>query len=80
MDAIFLKQLLGYSALFNFIILLFWFLMLMVARDWVYSLHASVFNISKESVAKIHFAAMAGYKLLIYLIFVVPFLVLHFVL
>lgn len=80
MDAIFLKHLLGYSALLNFLVLFFWFFMLVVARDKIYSLHSSMFKIPVESVAKIHFAAMAGYKLLIYLIFVVPFLVMHFIL
>ena len=78
MDAVFLKQLLGYSALFNIIILFIWFIMLVVSKEWIFNLHAKMFGIPVESVAKIHFAAMAFYKLSIYCFFAIPFLVLHF--
>jgi len=79
MNAIFLKEFLGYSALLNMIILFIWFAMLFFSKQWVFGLHSKLFDVPVESVAKIHYAAMAGYKLMIYLFFGVPFLVLHFI-
>ena len=67
-----LQTILLWSLVVNFGILLFWFVMLAVAHDWVYRLHSRWFRISRESFDTIHYGAMAAYKIGIFLFTVGP--------
>ncbi|OIQ16452.1 MAG: hypothetical protein BM556_15020 [Bacteriovorax sp. MedPE-SWde] len=80
MNVGYLKELLGYSALINFVVLMIWFFMLQFCKDWVFGLHSKIFGIPVGDVGKIHFFLMGFYKLGIYLFLLIPFLVIHFIL
>lgn len=71
-----LRQVLGWSLALNYLILLIWFLVFIYARTWMQSLHGRLFNLNDQTFDAIHYAAMAGYKILIMVFNLVPFIVL----
>jgi len=71
------QNILAWNVVINFTILLFWFAMFCFAHDWIYSLHAKFFSLSKENFDAIHYAGMAYYKLTIFLFFLGPYLALR---
>lgn len=71
-----LTALLGWSALINYGVLLFWFALFALRRDFIYTLHTRWFNLEQASFDAIHYTAMAGYKLLVLVFNLVPWLVL----
>ena len=68
-----------WSTIINFGVLFFWFLMFIIARDWMQEFHGRWFRVSAEKFDAIHYAAMALYKIGILLFNAVPFIVLHIV-
>ena len=67
---------LGWCALLNIGMLLWWVLLFTFAHDWMHRFHGRMFKISVETFDAIHYAAMAGYKLGIFLLNLVPYLAL----
>lgn len=80
MSAQILQQLLGWSALINMAVLLLWFVLFALARDWMYRLHGRWFQISPERFDAIHYGGMALFKMTIMVFNLVPWLVLKIVL
>ncbi|TCB67114.1 DUF6868 family protein [Acinetobacter sp. ANC 4178] len=76
MDMELLRQVLGWSLVLNYLILLIWFLVFTYARTWMKSLHGHWFNLNDQTFDAIHYAVMAGYKILIMVFNLVPFIVL----
>ena len=76
MTAELLRAVLGWSALINYAVLIWWFLVFLFARDWLYRLHGRWFKLSPERFDAIHYAAMAFYKLCIFVFNLVPYLAL----
>ena len=74
-----LTTLLGWSTVINWGILFLWFLMMVIARNWVYQVHTQWFNINKERFEEIHYQLMGLYKLMIILFNLVPYIVLRVV-
>ncbi len=72
-------QLLAWSVLINYALLVFWFLILVLAPGWLYSLHSRWFKISEQAFYLIHYAGMGLFKLLIFVFLLVPYLVLRFI-
>lgn len=70
-------QLLGWSTVVNWAILLLWFAIFALAGDWMRRLHGRWFRLSAEQFNAIHYAGMAAYKILILLFNLVPYLVLR---
>ncbi|HAE10230.1 MAG TPA: hypothetical protein DCG39_01165 [Opitutae bacterium] len=73
-----LRTFLGWCTVINLGFLLYWILALSFARDWVFLVHTSAVEISKESFAEINYAMMGYYKLAVILFNVTPYLVLRF--
>lgn len=67
-------RLLMFCTLINYGILLVWFLVFVFARDWMRDLHGKWFDLSRERFDAIHYAGMAGYKLLIMVFNLVPWI------
>ena len=65
--------------LINLAILLFWSLLMVLARDWVYRVHSKWSQISPEHFNAIHYAGIAMYKISIFMFFLVPYLTLRMV-
>lgn len=79
MDIELLHRTLGWCAVINIAGLLWWWLMFVFARDWIYRLHSRWFRLSPERFDSIHYAGMVFYKIATLVLFVVPWLVLHIV-
>jgi len=73
-----IRNVLGWCTVINYGLLLFWFVFFMLARDWIYQLHGRWFNISRQNFDAIHYAGMAIYKIGIFLLNLVPYIVLRF--
>ncbi len=74
-----LRELLFWSAVINYGLLLWWFLVFLLAHDWMYRFHGRWFRLPVEQFDAIHYAGMAAYKIGIFLLNLVPYLALHIV-
>jgi hypothetical protein len=73
------RAFLGWCSVLNIGILLFWFLGLVVAKDFVYATHNKWFKISRETFDVIHFSGMAFFKIAIWVFNLVPYIALRIV-
>ena len=65
-------------ALINYAILLVWFLVFILAHDWIYLLHSRWFHLSVEQFDMLHYAGMSIFKIGIILFNLVPYIALYF--
>ena len=73
-----LRKFLAWCTVLNMGLLVFWWLLFMVARDWIYRTHGRWFKLSAERFDAIHYGGMAVVKILIFIFNLVPYLVLRF--
>ena len=76
-DAI--KELLLYSLVFNYVILLIWFGVFSLGHDWMYRLHSRWFSLSAETFDALHYAGMTVYKIGIIMLNIAPLVALWLV-
>ncbi len=74
------ERFLGWCILLNFSLLIYWFLFLVFAKDWVYRLHSRWFRVSQSRFYDIHYNAFLVFKLAVFMLMVVPYLALKIVL
>ena len=67
-----------WSLVFNYAILLVWFLVFVFARNWIRGLHGRWFTLPDATFDALHYGGMAVYKIGIMLFNLVPLLVLWF--
>ena len=72
-----LLGILGWSAIINMGLLLWWFLFFAFAHDWVYYIHSKWFKIPVETFNAIHYAGIAFYKISIFVFNIIPYLALR---
>lgn len=72
MTAATLRDVLIWSLVFNYVILMVWFAALTWAHDWVYRLHTRWFALSRETFDAIHYGGMAVYKIGVLLLNLAP--------
>jgi hypothetical protein len=72
----FARNVLLWSTVINYGVLLVWFLVFMLARDWLRHLHGRWFRLSDDQFDALHYAGMSMYKIGILLFNLVPCLVL----
>lgn len=75
-----LIKFLGWCAVINFGLLLWWVFFISYAHDWTYRLHTKFLHISKERFDEIHYAGIAFYKRSIIVFNVTPCLALRIIL
>lgn len=63
----------------NYAVLVLWVVLFIAAHDWMHRLHGKWFRLSVERFDAIHYAAMAMYKIGIFLFNLAPFIALHIV-
>lgn len=63
----------------NYAVLLCWFLIFSLARNWIQQLHGQWFRLSAEQFDSVHYEGMAIYKIGILLFNLVPYIALHVV-
>lgn len=66
------RQILIWSLVVNYVILLVWFAVIVFAHDFVYRLHTRWFAMSRETFDAIHYGGMAVYKIGTLLLNVAP--------
>jgi hypothetical protein len=74
-----IRNALGWCAVINLALLIWWFLFLALAHDWTYRLHNRWFSLSVERFDSIHYAGMAVFKMGILLFNLVPYFALRIV-
>ena len=74
-----IRSVLGWSSVINIGIIVSWFLLFAVARDWIYRIHGKWFAMLVERFNAIHYAAMAVFKCGILSFNLVPYLALRIV-
>ena len=74
-----LRATLGWAALLNMGLLLFWFGMFMVGHDWIYRVHRKWFEMSQEKFDTTHYKLMGFYELSIFVVLLGPYLALRIV-
>jgi len=79
MSVLEVQSVLGWCIVINFGVLLYWFLFLRFAHDWVYQMQSRWFRISETRFDEIHYTAFAYYKLSVFIFVVVPYLALKIV-
>ena len=68
-----------WSAIVNYAVLMIWWLFFLFARDWVYQLHGRWFQLTQLQFDQTHYTAMALYKLGIFLLFLGPWIAIQIV-
>ena len=73
------RRALLWCTVINYGILLIWFLVFILAHDWMYLLHSRWFHLSVEQFDMLHYGGMAIYKIGVLLFNLVPFVALRIV-
>jgi len=79
MTLLMLQALLGWCTVINFGVLMLWFVLYVLAKDWMYRLHSRWFSVSRERYEMVHLGGMAGYKLAIWMFNLAPYIALHLI-
>ena len=74
-----LQAVLLWCSVINLALLIWWWLFLWLAHDWVYAIHTRWFKLSVERFDAIHYAGLAIFKLFILSCNVTPYLALWIV-
>ena len=74
-----LREMLLWCFIINLGLLLWWFLFVTLAHDWVYRFHGKWFKLSIESFDAIHYGGMGVFKICIFVFNLVPYIALHIV-
>ena len=67
-----LREFLVWCSILNSAVLLFWWLMYVVAGDFIYRTHGRWFDIPRDRFDAIHYQGVMYYKILVILLNVVP--------
>ncbi|WP_339339979.1 DUF6868 family protein [uncultured Oceanicoccus sp.] len=78
MDSEWLISFFAWGAVINLLLLLLWFLVIIVARDWIINFHGRWFKLSEQSFDKIHYGLLAVFEMLVFIFFITPYLALRF--
>jgi hypothetical protein len=71
-----IKEFLLYCVILNYAILLIWAGAFIFAHDWMYRMHGRWFKLPVETFDTIHYKCLAGYKIGIILLNLVPWIAL----
>jgi hypothetical protein len=63
----------GWCAVINYGLLLFWAAIFILVHDRVYRLHSQWFDLTKERFDALHYLLMGVYKILVLVFFVIPY-------
>jgi hypothetical protein len=74
-----IRAVLGWCSVINMGLLLWWWLLFVFARDFVYSIHAIWFKVPLETFDIMNYAGMGIYKMLIFVFNLVPYAALRIV-
>lgn len=73
------REVLGWCAIINIGILIWWSCFIMFAGDFCFRMHSKLFHMTREQFFGIHYAGIMGFKLLVFALNVVPYVALKIV-
>ncbi len=74
-----IRHVLGWCAVINLGLLLWWFLFVVLAHDWTYRVHSKWFRLTEEKFDTVHYSGMGIFKMLIFFFNLVPYFALRIV-
>ena len=74
-----IREALLWCFVINMGLLMWWFLFIAFAHDWVYRMHSKWYNVSVEKFDAIHYVGMSFFKVIIFAFNLVPYLALSIV-
>ena len=74
-----LTDFLLWCTIVNYAVLLLWFIVFVLAHDWMFKLHGRWFQLTQVQFDGLHYAGMSVYKIGILLLNLVPFIALQIV-
>jgi hypothetical protein len=74
-----LRAALLWCSIINYILLIFWSVLLRFPTGWIYQVSARWFRVSREQFDNVNFLGLVFYKVLVILFNVVPFLALYII-
>ncbi|MHC4945278.1 MAG: DUF6868 family protein [Planctomycetota bacterium] len=78
MDTRMLEGVLLRCFIYGFVLLLFWFVLFLVAGGWIYDFHSSMFEITRHDFDMMNYNGMALVKGVVILFFLLPYLAVRF--
>jgi len=73
------RSFLGWCSVINIGIILYWFVFIAFAHDWVYRYHSKWFKISDDKFDAIHYSGIMYFKMTVFVFNIVPYFALHIV-
>jgi hypothetical protein len=73
------RSMLAWCTVFNFVLMMWWFLFFTLANDWTYRIHSRLYKISVEKFDSANYAGMAFFKGFVFAFNLVPYLALRIV-
>lgn len=67
------REFLGWCAIINIGLLLWWALLLIFAHDFIYQTHIKWFKLSEEKFDSIHYMGVAFFKICVFVFNIVPY-------
>ena len=74
-----IRDVLAWCSVINIILLLIWFIIFALARDWIYKMHSKWYKLSEDAFNTIHYAGIAFFKMLVLVFNIVPYLAIRIV-
>lgn len=71
-----LRELFGWCAVINVALMLWWFLFVTLAPDFIFRIHSKMFHVSKDQLAVIHYVGILIYKLIVLVFILIPYIAL----
>ena len=69
----------AWCSVINICLLIVWFLLFLLARNWMYRVHSKWFKLSGDNFDVIHYSGMAVFKIAIWLFNLTPYFALRIV-
>ncbi|MFH1092620.1 MAG: hypothetical protein V1739_00535 [Candidatus Omnitrophota bacterium] len=79
MTIVTLRDFFFWCSVINMGLILWWFLIIALAHDWVYKLHGKWFKISEESFDRTHYSGIVFFKIAVFVLNIVPYFALRII-
>ena len=73
------RGILGWCTVINFGFMMLWSLAFVVAHDFVYQVHSTMFSLSSERFDELHYQLLGFFKLSVILLNLVPYIALRII-
>lgn len=79
MDISQVRRILGWSTVVNFVLLIFVAVIFIVAKEWIYGIWSIFYTLSYEAYDIIMISALAIWKILMYVFFLIPYVAIRII-